>query len=303
MKQDNAEKRFSLTILTPTYNRAHTLTACWKSLVRQTNPDFQWLIVDDGSTDGTKKCIETFVAESPDMRIDYVYKENGGKHTALNESHPYIQGNIVLILDSDDTLTPDAVQEVLSAWERYGQDSRVKTIFFYKCNTNGIPLAYVRHPNQVIRTYREKRLSSLHSRDCCDTYRTDAFCAATFPVFKEERFIGESAAHLGIELSGLGVYVDRPIYVCEYLDDGLTKAGRKMRLSNPMGGRYNSEKCMDRRLPLLMRVKNSLLYVCYSLFAGLDGKAMLKETNHKGMVIFGMLPGHLLYLYWKKKFF
>ena len=301
--QNITEKQVELTIITPTYNRAHTITACWESLTQQTNQNFQWLVIDDGSTDNTRQVINDLVSQKPKMNIDYIYKENGGKHTALNAAHPYIKAEYVLILDSDDTLTPVAVQEIVFAWKRFGVNKSVNVIFFYKCNKQRKLWAYVKHPNRVIKTYKERRYSHYHSRDCCDTYRTTAFQEHSFPVFHGERFIGEGSAFLDIELMGNGVFVNKGIYVCEYLEGGLTNAGRKMRLSNPLGGRYNSEKHMDCRLPFLIRAKNAILYVCYSFFAGYDCKKMVVTSIHKWLTRVSLIPGFFLYIYWKNKYF
>ena len=121
-----------LTVITPTYDRASTLSGCWESLRRQTCRDFQWLIIDDGSTDGTGDIVQGFRDASPEMCIDYIYKENGGKHTALNTSHPYIKGDYVAILDSDDTLIPTAVEEILAAWAQFSAQKEVGRVIFLK---------------------------------------------------------------------------------------------------------------------------------------------------------------------------
>lgn len=292
-----------LTIITPTYNRAKTISSCWESLKRQSNNNFQWLIIDDGSNDGTKQLVDGFIKSTPDMRIEYVFKENGGKHTALNLSHEYIKGKYVLILDSDDMLTMDAVETVLDTWEKYNGASEVNVIYFYRKNTNGETLCHVKNENKIICTYRERRMSKLKSRDCCDTFRTDAFVKFNFPVFEGEKFIGEGAAFLNIELMGKGVYIDRAIYVCDYLDGGLTRQGRKMRLLSPRGGRFNANVYMNEHLYLTTRIKNALLYVCYSYFAGVSLKKMFCDTKHKALLTINLLPGTLLYFYWRKKFF
>ena len=105
----NDQKPF-LTIITPAYNRADLLKECFRSLQRQSDRDFQWIVVDDGSTDHTDQVMKEILRQKDWMDICFVRKENGGKHTALNASHPYIKGGYVLILDSDDTLTEDAVE-------------------------------------------------------------------------------------------------------------------------------------------------------------------------------------------------
>ena len=103
-----------LTIITPTYNRADCLKSCWASLCVQTVRDFQWLIIDDGSTDDTAAVVRAFQSRDEGFSIDYYQKTNGGKHTALNAAHPFIRGDYVVILDSDDSLTPNAVETILN---------------------------------------------------------------------------------------------------------------------------------------------------------------------------------------------
>ena len=99
--------KYRLTVLTPTYNRAYTLTKVYESLAKQTKQNFQWLIIDDGSSDGTEELIMSFPKTG--FELEYHKKSNGGKHTALNYSHQFIKGEMVVILDSDDYLTDDAI--------------------------------------------------------------------------------------------------------------------------------------------------------------------------------------------------
>ena len=103
------------TVFTPTFNRARTLPRVHASLAQQTFRDFEWLIVDDGSTDGTRELVETWLAES-EFRIRYVHKPNGGKHTAFNTGVDLAQGQLFLCHDSDDACTPDALQVFHDAW-------------------------------------------------------------------------------------------------------------------------------------------------------------------------------------------
>ena len=79
-----------LTVLTTTYNRVNLLSKCWESLCKQTCKDFEWLIIDDGSTDNTSTVVNSLKEKTSDFSIEYHWKENGGKHTALNFSHQYI---------------------------------------------------------------------------------------------------------------------------------------------------------------------------------------------------------------------
>lgn len=104
------------TVFTATYNRAPTLPRVHASLAQQTFRDFEWLIVDDGSTDSTRELVEAWKAEA-ELRIRYVYKPNGGNHTAWNLGVDLAQGQFFLGLDSDDACTPDALQVFHDAWE------------------------------------------------------------------------------------------------------------------------------------------------------------------------------------------
>lgn len=290
-----------LTIITPTYNRGDCLKDCWNSLKKQSCKDFQWLIVDDGSSDNTESIVASFSQEISEIIIDYVYKKNGGKHTALNESHSYIKGNYILILDSDDRLISTAVEQVLSVCDKYEKNKEVGQFIFLKGYTVEEPICYVEHEDTIVDTLVERRIS-IHGRDCCDVYRTDLFIAHPFPVFENERFIGEGAAFLGIELESKAVYINKVIYICEYREDGLTKAGRKLRIQNPLGGMYNSKVYMNRRLPIKLRIKKGILYASYSKFAKKSFSYILMDNNYKILTVLTYLPGICLYRYWKRKY-
>ena len=100
----------TITVFTPTYNRAYILPKLYESLKKQTCMNFEWLIIDDGSTDDTSEVVKTFKTDK--FPILYYYKKNGGKHTAMNYSHPYINGDLLFIVDSDDVLTNDAIETI-----------------------------------------------------------------------------------------------------------------------------------------------------------------------------------------------
>ena len=96
-----------LTLLTPTYNRGKLLWRLYESISKQTYRDFEWLIVDDGSTDDTRKVVEEQIlneANNNHLTIRYVYKNNGGKHTAVNKGVDLANGDLIFIADSDDML-------------------------------------------------------------------------------------------------------------------------------------------------------------------------------------------------------
>ena len=109
---------FLLTILTPTYNRASLLPRLYKSLCAQTCQDFEWIVVDDGSTDGTADLFSAGAGMKRTVALRYIRKTNGGKHTAVNSGVREARGVLTLILDSDDELPPGAVAAIEAAWKR-----------------------------------------------------------------------------------------------------------------------------------------------------------------------------------------
>ena len=138
----------TLTIFTPTYNRKHTIVRTYESLCRQSNSDFEWLIVDDGSTDGTREWVESlgekvektrkqfdwmgrelegedanhFVLRTEEFLIEYVYKPNGGLYTGYNVAYAAIQTELCVCIDSDDYMPDDAVEKILKCWKERGGD-------------------------------------------------------------------------------------------------------------------------------------------------------------------------------------
>ena len=112
----------SITVFTPTYNRAELLSRCYESMKRQTNKDFIWMIIDDGSIDNTRDLVKIWQETTQDFKIEYYYKENGGLHTAYNEAIAHIQTPLCVCIDSDDYMPDDAIEKILSFWRKNGSD-------------------------------------------------------------------------------------------------------------------------------------------------------------------------------------
>jgi glycosyltransferase involved in cell wall biosynthesis len=125
-----------LTVFTPTYNRASLLPELFASLQAQGDRRFRWLVVDDGSTDGTKALVESFQAAAR-FQIDYIYKENGGKHTALNAMLDVVETELVMIVDSDDYLLSDGVETVLRDYGNIADKSGASAIVYPRAYPGG----------------------------------------------------------------------------------------------------------------------------------------------------------------------
>lgn len=288
-----------LSIVTPTYNRAALLRNCYEALCGQTNFDFEWIIVDDGSTDDTEAAVRSFQTDK--FPILYRKKANGGKHTALNEAHALIRGRYVLILDSDDTLTGDAVDTVIAEWRKWEQNAAVGIVTFLKGENVKDPNCIVSDWDTPVDIMRYRRICT-HGNDCCEVIRTELFKKYPFPVFPKERFLAEGALWGRVSYDCKCVYVNRVIYLCEYLSDGLTRAGRAMRIRNPLGGMYHANVYLAKKNFLTGRIKNGLLYTCYGFFAKQSPKEMAKNCQAKTFMWLCLPFGWMLYNYWKRKY-
>lgn len=290
----------SLTVLTPTYNRASLLQNAFESLMHQTDTDFEWLVVDDGSTDDTGAVLQSFL-DAPDRAfpLQVFRKENGGKHTAINYALPHISAPLTLILDSDDRLTEDAVETVLRTWEPYAGDSGICGMSFQRGNSNGQPIG--EFPAEVTRSNHIRfRINGGIGGDCCEVIRTKVLREFPFPEFPGERFLGENYLWVNAALRYDTIYIRKIIYLCTYLDGGLTKSGRAMRLRNPQGGMLTSRVEMHPSICLRQRVKKAILYACYGFAAGMKPRSIRKSSGHPFLVGMCMPLGWVFYRKWSK---
>jgi len=113
------ENKTIVTVVTPTYNREKEIVNLYKSLCLQTNQNFLWMVIDDGSTDNTEGFIKSLDNGSHSFTIKYIKKDNGGKHTALNIAFEIVNTELLFIVDSDDVLTPQAIETVVNDWDKY----------------------------------------------------------------------------------------------------------------------------------------------------------------------------------------
>ncbi len=288
-----------LTIITPVYNRAGLLRDCYESLRLQTEADFEWIIVDDGSTDGSA---EAAMAFSDDLfPITVIRKENGGKHTAINAAIPHIRGEYVLFLDSDDTLTENAVAAIRTGWQPWANRSDIGIVTFLKGTDRQSPVCTVADfdtPVEILRYSRQRLLRT----DCCEVLRAELLRQYPFPEFPGERFLAECALWNRIARNHKCVYRSNIIYLCQYLPGGLTDAGRALRIRSPLGGMFICELRIHPNNSLPQRVKYAMLYCCYGFFAGLSPSRIL--TRDRGCLwlkALALVPGYGLYLRWRSR--
>lgn len=290
-----------LTILTPAYNRAHTLHRLYESLEKQSYKKFEWLIVDDGSTDSTKEYVDE-IKKFASIEIKYIYKNNGGKHTAINEGVENIETPLTFIVDSDDYLTEDAVETIYEKWEVYKNKSDIGSIWFLQSDSNGNLIGDKFPEDDLVSTYTDVMINSGVKGDKKSVYLTKARKEFPFPIFEGEKFIGEGTVHKRIGGHYKSIFINKVIYKGEYLQDGLSKAGKNMRIRNPLGGMANSKEFLTKDVALKTRIKKMVLYVTYGFFANIKIRNILLGSGHALFVTMCIPVSYLLYRRWKQRY-
>lgn len=228
-------EKYFCTVFTPTYNRGMYLKELYNSLLQQSFEDFEWVIVDDGSKDNTKAIVEQFISEGK-LDISYYKKENGGKHRAINYALEYSQGKVFAIVDSDDVLTENALEIIYCHFKEIEKSS---------LKFAGIAVNKGYHDNSMVGTSFEgkfidaksnERIKNNITGDKFEIFYTSVLRQYKFPSFANENFMPEIVVWTRIANDGyfLRFYNDI-LYLCEYLDDGLTKNQFKILKNNPKG--------------------------------------------------------------------
>lgn len=298
------EYQYPITILTPSYNREKYLPVLYKSLCAQSIQNFQWLIIDDGSTDDTENIVLNF--SNHQFLLEYYKKENGGKHTALNYSHPYIKGEYICIVDSDDWLVDNAIEIIVEKQKKYESYDNVKMLTFLKGKNETTPLCNNFPNSPTVSNHIDFRVNAQRKNDCCEVIQSDVFKEFPFPIFKGEKFLGEGYLwnHAGYKYDT--VYINELIYMCDYLDGGLSKEGRRLRISCPYGGMANcnsffindSNRCVSKKII----IKEVWLFICYGKFAGLKYREIKNKCLRQDLIYKNYLFGYMLYLFWRCKY-
>lgn len=223
-----------LTIFTPTYNRAYIIEQLYRSLRCQACTDFEWLVIDDGSSDGTEALFDCWCKEENPFVIRYYRQENGGKCRAINRGLDLARGELFFTVDSDDYLTDDAVEKVL-LWEA----SLPENGKF--CGIAGnLGTAPDKTPNTPLNApYIDgtalSRYGSINGERAMVFY-TDVHRKYPYPVFPGETFMTEAVVWNRMAADGYQVrFFNDIIWIYEYLQDGLTRSGSSLFLNNPRG--------------------------------------------------------------------
>ena len=276
-----------ITVFTPTYNRGYLLDKLYESLLKQTNTDFEWLIIDDGSNDNTSNIINKFIDDDK-IRIRYFYQENGGKHRAINKGLDIAEGELFFIVDSDDTLIPTAIELVLEKYKSVENCPEFAGISFN-------------------RGYSEKKIVgktfSLEFKDCTnlergrnnilgdksEIYRTEILRNIKFPEIEGENFMSEIVLWNEVARQGYKLrWYNEIIYICNYLEDGLTVNRDSIYLNNPIAHKMMVNELLQIDFPIKSKINT--IYNYYKLWR--DKKSFVeisKDININKFILVGSI--------------
>lgn len=225
---------YPVTVFTPTYNRAYILENLYRSLKRQTYQNFEWLVVDDGSTDGTGDLIAAWQGEAHGFPIRYVRQENGGKCRAINRGLEKAQGRLFFTVDSDDYLTDDALEKIV-AWE--GTLPKDQKFCGFAGNLGTAPDVTPNKPlpGDYFDGSAFDRYGIVEG-ERASVFYTEIHRKYLYPEFPGEKFMTEAVTWNRMAADGYRMrFFNDIIWIYEYKEDGLTKSGYDLFLRNPRG--------------------------------------------------------------------
>ncbi|NIK76104.1 glycosyltransferase involved in cell wall biosynthesis [Paenibacillus castaneae] len=266
----------------------------YESLKRQTCKDFDWLIIDDGSSDGTESLVERWKTEQQ-LSIQYIRQQNQGMHGAHNTAYEHIATELNVCIDSDDYMPDDAVEQIIALWSQQGSD-KVCGMVGLDAYTDGrivgsdLPthltsstLFDLYHKHGVI---GDKKL----------VYRTALTKQYPYPLFEGENYVGLAYKYHCLDQHYELLLLNEVLVHVEYLPDGSSRNMLRQYRRNPQGFAFYRKALMS--LPFgnnVFKYRQAVHYVSSSLLS--KNKGWLKETPRKALTMLAVIPGALLYCY------
>ncbi len=286
-----------LTVFTPAYNRAHTIRRTYESLCRQTCHDFEWLIIDDGSTDDTRVLVQSFIDEGR-IPIRYIYQENQGMHGAHNTAYDNITTELNTCIDSDDWMPDNAVQLIKDFWEKNRCDDLAGIIALDQ-NEKGEVIGQP-FPETLGETTLQDYYLNGGKGDKKLVYRTDVIKKyPPYPLFEGERYVGLAYKYMLIDRDYTLAVLNKPLVTVEYQQDGSSYNMYRQYWNNPRGFAFFRRTEMVCTPSLKRRFVSCVHYVASSIIS--SNRRFIAESPKKLLTIAAIPLGYIWYLRIKSK--
>lgn len=284
-----------ITVFTPTYNRGYIIGKLYESLRRQSFNDFEWLVIDDGSTDNTEKLFEYWMHKDNSFSIRYFRFENVGKQKEINKALDLAEGELFFTVDSDDLLTKDALEKI-DYWEKtLPRNGKYCGLAGSDGDMDGNPTNPMFEGPYIdvtfLNRYPESGLFIGHDRPW--VFYTEIHRKFKYPEFEGEKFITEAVVWNRMAAAGYKIrcYND-VIYLWEHQELGLTSGIQKTLISNPKGfGLWRKEMMKMLHYSFFERIKGY-----YSFFCDVNQKYEIKKiAEYIGAPLWCMILAKLYY--------
>lgn len=286
-----------ITVFTPTYNRAHLLHSCYESLLRQSNQQFKWLIIDDGSTDNTQEIVEQWSAEQR-IEIEYIYKENGGLHTGYNTAIEHMDTELAICIDSDDWLPDNAIGLILSVWDKNKSDDLAGLIGL-DYTVDGRIIGDELPDGEKIEPI--KLLASKNNRgDKKYVVKTSLYKeVAPMPVFEGEKNFNPHYMILKLSAKYKFLSINHPLCIVDYQNDGMSANIFRQYMDSPKSFAELRRVIMGLpTVPFKYLCKTTIHYVSSNLIAG--NKGYIRKAPRKLLTVLLWPAGYVLSSYIRK---
>lgn len=287
-----------LTVFTPAYNRAHTLPRTYESLCSQNCKDFCWLIIDDGSIDNTAQLVKGWMEKDNGFKIQYIYKENGGMHTAHNIAYENITTELNVCVDSDDCMAEDGVAKILKKWDEV-KDRGYAGIIGLDADMNGKIIG-----KSFPKSMKETTLMGYYAMggagDKKLVYRTDIIKKyPPYPVFEGEKYVALAYKYRLIDQDYKLAVLPQVLCNVEYQEDGSSGTMWKQYLKNPKGFAFWRKICMRYPESKKRKIVDCIHYCSSSQIA--RNKGYIRKSPARVMTFFCSLLGAVLTMMIKYK--
>lgn len=273
-----------LTIFTPAYNRANTLLRTYESLCMQDCKDFIWLIVDDGSTDHTAELVKEWQNKDNGFEIQYIYKENGGMHTAHNTAYENIRTELNVCIDSDDCLAKGAVRNILTAWQEV-RDKNYAGLIGLDADIATGEVIGKGFPEGMTETTLMGYYAAGGAGDKKLVYQTDVIKKyPPYPVFEGEKYVALAYKYRLIDQDYKLAVLPEILCEVEYQLDGSSNTMWKQYLNNPKGFAFWRKVCMEYPASKKRMLIDCIHYCSSSQIA--KNKRYIQESPRKLLTLF-----------------